>query len=345
MSLNQIQQNRDRQARFYAANKGRINAEKQNVRDSLILQIIDPDIGIIFDEDTVINMMNDIDMNEQTRKKKIANIKIIFTAYPSNNLKKSLNNYDVMRERLETVKTITNPSKTYGYETIKTIIQTILWTVITLNIPIKKDVFNKYKNLVGILKEKSIQQKNEDKADEDNAVIPYTEYLEKIKTRFSDNSKQYLIALIYNTITCRDDIASLKIIQYKKEILPDNNYLLINKKGDGSIILQNYKTQSKYGKLTTALPCVLIEYLHKYIKNNNLTEFLFPENYNNGLTKYISDMNHKIGISGGINIIRRMKITDFLKDPDLTPEQRADFANKSCHSLESQAYYNYPTKE
>ncbi len=348
--------NRDRQKRFYDANQEKINALKKQSREALMRPIQEkvifrPDDSFentppnVFDEETVIQMINAMVMNEQTRRKKIANIHIIFKAYPTTDLKISLSHYDKMRYALENVKTINNPNETYGYETIKTIIQTILWCIINLNIPIKKEIFKQYETLVGILKQKSMEQKIESKNDVKNAVIPYAEYLDKIKNAFGEDSKPYLIASIYNILTARDDIASLIIFNQNKGLKnPDINIVYIPKTGNGKIILNKYKTQSKYGAIHTMLDVDLTNLIRNYILKHKLTDKLFGENYNNGLTSYISKMNKQVGIDGSINILRRMKITDFLQTPNLTYDQMADFANKSMHSLNMQDYYKYNQK-
>lgn len=52
-------------------------------------------------------------------------------------------------------------------------------------------------------------------------------------------------------------------------------------------------------------------------------------------------MNKAIDIVGGINVIRRMKISDFVNRSDITPEEKIRFATSCMHSPEMQEYYHY----
>ena len=356
------EQNRIRAKRFYDANKVRINAQKLIQRNANKIIIPKNDVPIIpildgilipqqYDEDSIIKRVESLIMNPNTKRKKISSIKVIFNAYPNNNLMDALNHFETMKKRLENANQIKNPELKYSPETIKVIGQSILWIVRNIPIPINPDIFSKYENLVNVLKCKSMEHKDAHKNDTENAVLPYAVYLSKIKSKFGIESVQYLIASIYNEITCRDDIASLIIISKKIDAIDKNtNYLVMPSSGVGSpkgispsgyIILQHYKTAVLYKKKTFPLSEELTQLIRKYISTHKLIDKLFPSKFNNGLTKTISDMNKKIDISGGINIIRRMKITDFLKTPNLTIEDKVNFATSCFHSPSSQNYYNY----
>ena len=337
MNIN-TQSNNTRQKTFYDANKDRINALKRQAR-ALLMQPIAPkpknnddEPPIIFSEDNVVAMINAMPMNELTRTKKIANVRIIFNAYPSTDLRKSISNYEQMKTAMETVRTIQNPEENYGFETQKTIVQTLLWCIVNLQIPIKKETFRKYESLVGILQQQSINQKMEDKNNEENAVIPYTDYLERIRNRFGVDSKAFLIASIYHELNCRDDLGTLVILTNRKGLKnPDINIVFVPKQGNGEIILNHYKTQSKYGVVRTILSGDLTNLIRNYITKHNLTNQLFPEN-ETGLSLYVSRMNRDVCIKGGINVLRRMSISDFLGNPNLTLEEKSAMARKSTAS-------------
>ena len=61
--------------------------------------------------------------------------------------------------------------------------------------------------------------------------------------------------------------------------------------------------------------------------------FLFPEEIESGLGTVITDMNKKVGVEGGCNAIRHMKVSEFLQKTDLTPEMRLDFSRGMCEEL------------
>ena len=346
------QQDRERQQRFYNANKERVNANRKIKRDSIQKPNIDDSIQNIttvqvnvFGENNIINMINSLPMNEYTRKRKIANVKLIFTAYPSSDLKHSVNNFDEMKYRIENLKTVRNPELTYSHDTLKNVIQTILWCIVNIKIPVNSDTIKQYEGLVNIMKMKASHCKIQQQNDEDHRVIKYSVYLDKIRNAFGEKSKQYLIASIYNVITMRDDLASVNIVGSMNEINDINNYIVIPKTGNSVFVLQAYKTQNKYGKQITILPEPLTSLIREYIIPNKLTDRLFPTNYDNGLTQYIHKMNEKIGVNGSINEIRRMKITDFLQNPNLTLEDMNIFATNNQHSIQMLNYYKYLQKD
>ena len=366
MSMEKIQHmkslNRKYQKTFYDKNKIRLNAVSQKIRDDNLMQgasrpvimtpsssgmqpVIPPFIEPpLYDEDTIIQLITDFQpMNEATRSKKISSVKIIFNANPTTNLVNALNNFDFMKIRLENAHEIRNPNLKYSPETVKVIVQCILWIVVNLNLPIKKSIFKKYENLVMVLKQKSMEHKQLQKSDTDNDVLPYTSYLEKIRTAFGDDSVQYLIASIYTEITARDDFLEIVIFpSMNKAVDSDTKYLVLPSKNNGVILLNHYKTSSHYGMMTFPLTSTLTNLIRRFITKNDITTHLFPENIVNGLTKKVSDMNAKIGIKGGINIIRRMKISDFCSIPDLTIEDRVRFSTSCMHSTDMQDYYNFP---
>ena len=339
------EQNRLRAKRFYDANKVRILNQKKASRDAtkvVIPKIEIPEIKNPYDEESIINRIELLPMNPNTKRKKISSVKVIFNIFPSNNLMESLNRYETMKNRLEDAHQIKNPEIKYSPETLKVIGQCILWVVRNLGIPMKSDVFAKYQNLVNVFKLKAIEHKDNQKNDIQNAVLPYSVYLEKIKSHFGIDSIQYLIASIYNEITCRDDIASLVIISKKGDAIDLNtNYLVLPKKINGTIILQHYKTAVLYRKQSFPLTNTLSNLIRSYVSSHKLSDKLFPNNFNNGLTNLISIMNKKINVDGSINTIRKMKITDFLKNPNLSIEDKVKFANSCLHSPTSQNYYNY----
>jgi hypothetical protein len=350
-------QNRIRAKRFYNANKLRIVALKKVSRDAKKV-IIPPKNSVVpvvpvvpvapaYDEESIIKRIESFEtMNPLTMKKKIQSIKVIFNVYPSDNLMNSVNNFDEMKLRLDNARQIKNPLLKYSPESTKVITQSILWAIMNLPIPVNPEIFAKYENLVRIMTVKSIEHKESQKNNIENSVLSYQLYMDKIKSAFGVDSIQYLIASIYNIITCRDDIASLVIISNNTEAITDNtNYLILPQNGDGTIILQEYKTSGVYKKLSFPLSSDLTTLIKRYVVSQQLTTHLFPKNVKGGLSKLISSMNKKIGIIGGINVIRRMKITSFLKTPNLTVEDKVNFATSCQHSPQMLEYYNYIQKE
>lgn len=289
--------NRARQKKYYDANSAKIKLAKQLIRNNKIRDIplipppiIPPPSNIPpskYDEDTILERITEFNpMNEATRRKKLSCVKILFNIYPTRSIVSSLNDFDGMKHRLENAHQVKNPELKYSPETMKVICQSILWIIANLNLPILKDVFKKYEHLVMVLKQKSIEHKIEHKKDVINAVLPYKEYLEDIRTIFGNDSTQYLIASLYNEITARDDFGGLVIVSsLSKASDASTNYLVISPSKNATIILNNYKTCGHYGRMVFPLSNGLTKLLRNYIIKNDLSTHLFPLNSKNGLTK------------------------------------------------------------
>jgi hypothetical protein len=339
--------NRARQKRFYDKNKERLNEIKRNLRVPTTViptTITDDSTPFLYNEDNVNRIVGEMEINKNTKRKHLSNIKIIFAIYPTQNLAFSLKHFDEIKTRLDNASQVQNPDKVYSPESRKGVMQTIWWVITKLNIPMNADIVKKYENVVSVLKQECIDNKREQMNDVENAVIPYTEYMNLIMNKYGNESMEYMITLLYNSITCRDNLASLLIVpamRYADDIT--KNYIIIPKNGNTKIILNAYKTSIQYGKITVILPKDTANVVKKYIKTNNLTTFIFPK-YQEGLTDVVSKMNKSIGLTGGINIIRRIKITDFLQNPNLSIDDKVRFATASMHSISQQEFYRYQQK-
>jgi hypothetical protein len=178
------------------------------------------------------------------------------------------------------------------------------------------------------------------KTDKEEMVIPYTEYHKRILDHFGKDSKEYLIASLYNELTCRDDFGCMRILR----IIPydngsDNILFIDHRKEKCHITLNRYKTFNIYGKIIRRLSPELCSLIVSYTERNRLLGFLFPEETETGLGTYITNMNKKIDIDGGVNYIRHSKVSEFLKRTDLTPEMRLQFSIDCMHSESMQQKY------
>ena len=105
------------------------------------------------------------------------------------------------------------------------------------------------------------------------------------------------------------------------------------------IILNDYKTKNKYQKQIYTLSAELAQLLTDYIDRHESTDFLFPNNIKKSLSQYVLAFNKKLNLKIGIKVLRKMKITEFLKDQSLTAEQRIEFSRKMCHNVPAQKTY------
>jgi hypothetical protein len=241
-----------------------------------------------------------------------------------------------LKKSNQIIKEINNSKKkngeTYSNNTIKGIYQSILFIIDNLKLDVNKDP---YLHEFEIRKIQSTDD-NKDRI-ENEVVLPFKEYLTKVKDTFGENSKMYLIASLYDELTVRDDF-QLKLISNQKDASDDKiNYLVIPRTGNYRIIINTYKTEQKYGVIDHACSKRITGMIKKYIDGNGIKngDYLFG---NKALTQFVSFNNPKIAIQGGINYFRHMKITDELKSIK-SPEERKALADKMRHSPNTQLAY------
>ena len=77
--------------------------------------------------------------------------------------------------------------------------------------------FDRYKELSA--EENEEQMKNQ--------IVPtFKQYLQEVKDMFGQNSKQYLVSLLYSIFTVRDNYKKMKLIKSQKENDGVNNFIL-----------------------------------------------------------------------------------------------------------------------
>jgi hypothetical protein len=265
-------------------------------------------------------------------KKYISDLKRVFRLSGITVFTGSLEEFFGIRESL-------NNSK-YSLSTKKGSFQAILVFITNSKINIDTKVLANYDKCHKIYIIKCEDENTKKKTDKAEMVVPYEEYKRRILDFFGEDSKEYLIASLYNEVTCRDDYGALVI----KRINPFDdgkcNFICINKsKTNCFIVLNTYKTSNLYGKVVRTFSPELCSLIVSYIERNHLADYLFPEEVESGLSGFVTNMNKKIAIDSGINYIRHSKISEFLKKPDLTPETRLKFSTDCMHSESTQQKY------
>ena len=220
--------------------------------------------------------------------------------------------------------------------------QIVLFIIDKMNIPMTPIVLKKYDDLYKELKIVESDQIRENKTDPTKAVLPYKSYIDKIEKQFGKDSKQFLVASLYNEVIARDNFGSLIIVPNLKSVVnKSQNYLIMpsNMETPMTLVLQKYKTVGTTGGMTFVLSQYLSNLLRYYILNHKLTGRLFPEPNNGLLSSFVSSMNKKIRITGGINYIRHSKVSEFLAT-NPTPEERRIFSERTFHTAQTQLDYN-----
>ena len=169
-----------------------------------------------------------------------------------------------------------------------------------------------------------------EKKKQTEVVLKYSAYLKIIQTEFGKDSEQFLITSLYNEMPLRDDF-QLEIVKTVADASDDDlQYIVIptNVKTRITIIINKYKTASKYGQIKETVSVALSGLIRKFIASKDRTygDFLFGTRKQN--TDFVSKMNAQVNIKGGINLIRHMISSSF----DYTAGERQALASRMKHS-------------
>ena len=203
---------------------------------------------------------------------------------------------------------------------------------------IKKKInyeFNRYKDLSADENEEKIQTQ----------IVPsFKKYLQEVKNMFGQESKQYLVALLYSIFTVRDNYKQMKIIKTPKDNDGVNNFILVDGKTI-KIFINDFKTKNKYELLTYTYnknnndEKELKQLIEKWISINGLVfgDYIFGKS---SLSKMVGDMNKMLGYEEhkAINIYRHIRVTEEY-GKDLSFDKRSELAEKMGHSIFSAKKY------
>jgi hypothetical protein len=209
---------------------------------------------------------------------------------------------------------------------------------------------NEYRQITDLYRARNAANNLRLKASEEYRIIPWPLYLEKIDAAYPEGSIERLIAKMYHEVPVRDDFKELRIVEKASEMRdPSMNYLILPRT-TASIVLNSYKTESKFRGLKLPpykLSPKLATMLRAYIDNHKLAygQFLFPKLAKNGLSTIVGKMNKKVGVKKlAINALRSMTIAtegDANKNlPENEREQkRINLATRMLHNSITSSVY------
>jgi hypothetical protein len=335
--------NRARQKKHYDAKKEEINAKRrERYLNTLISQqeinLAKKEINEnpIFSYNYISNELEEREMNKRSKEKYLDDLRrFVILTNCEDNVITCINNY---KKTIPIIHNAAKPDGTpFALNTKKSLFQMVLYIIDNLKLPIKELVKGYYINEFRIMKLDSIDK---NAIDQDTIIISFTDYLQKIKERFGENSKEYLISLLYNEATLRDDF-TLKIVSSIKDTKNnDENFIILPPKENLTLIINHYKTREQYGVIKIRLSIGLSRMIRKYIQVENLSmnDYLFG---NKNLSTFVQKMNKEIDVNGGINLYRKMKISEMYKKYDGNPsaEERINLSNLMVHSPILQTRY------
>ena len=175
-----------------------------------------------------------------------------------------------------------------------------------------------------------------------DSVLNYNDYIQKIKDKYGNNSKEFLLAKIYEEFPARDDFSGIILISNKKEMIDTKNYIVVNQRSNAEIILNSYKTASKYGSISKKLSKPLTILIRGFIKSQKIqySTSLFPSD----IARFISKMNEGIGEKGGINLIRHMVVSTMNSKANITEDELLEYIRLLGHKTTTFNEYIRPLR-
>jgi len=319
-----------------------------NFEPELENEIIQPtNKKLNYTKDEIINLLqndNSIKSNN-TRKTYITDIKRLFTITKCPDLKHCLKEFKTMITQIKNSK--------YSVNSIKTTLQALLYVFdkyqILNNIYSKKYAVKVKKSFSDAFEVYKMESKKQTKTKQENTIYPsFKEHLDKVKTAYGENSKEYLIIYLYSIFTLRDNYKEMKIIDNKKDDDDEHNFFYLNQNTNEMIfIINDYKTKEKYNKLIfkvtdKKLKQLLINWINK--KKFKYGQYLFGKS---SLSTFISKINKTVGYKNiqSINAMRHMRVTELFKNKENpTWEERRQLADDMAHSLLVQEDYKRQLK-
>jgi hypothetical protein len=262
--------------------------------------------------------------------KVLGDLKILMRITNCDNLQDCILDYKKLYQLITNA--TSNKGQPYSINSIKGFIQAIVYSIDHLDFNTPDKVRDFYKDKLDEYKIRSALETKEKK--ENETILGWNEYLQKVKDTFGTESKEFLISKLYKDVPVRDDL-HLKIVEndlYEEE--DTNNYLVI-KNNKMVIIIKEFKTNNKYDTIKFLLSNDLMKLIQSYMNKNNKTfgDYLFTSNKN---TKWVSEMNKKMGLKGSINLFRKMTISEL---KNASAEDILKLNKKMAHSYQSSLNY------
>tara|TARA_R110000782_G_scaffold18587_1_gene50994 strand:+ start:156 stop:1208 length:1053 start_codon:yes stop_codon:yes gene_type:complete len=332
--------NRIRQQRFYANNRAKIAEKRKEIRDEEFSnrEPIEPSTSTLKNNTFIINKLaKNLTENGSAvmsvRKYK-NDISTVMNLTDCNELKKCLKYPVDIIESIENGYQINNGIH-YSINSKKGFIQSILISITSLKIKLSKKTMNIYQDYFDKLK---IMSNNENQNKQQETVISFDSYIDLVKEKFGNLSKEFVLASLYNEATLRDNFNNLIIVKTLKETNDTNNNYIVIGSGVAKLIINNYKTSESYGKIKINLSNELTKIIKSYMKFNNIDIGNSLFGVYKSLSSLVSSINKSVGINGSISMLRHMKVTDLIsKESD--PVKRIELAKKMGHSPVTQLAY------
>jgi hypothetical protein len=182
----------------------------------------------IIDFGYIKSRLDSLEIAAGTRKKYLDDAKTLLRITGCTNLTICLKRSDDIISEIESATQIKDPSsKAYSVNTKKGLFQTIVYLIDKLEIPLTEKLKKTY---LQKFEEYKIESNNEDRNKGQNEkVINFNTIISRIKDTFGEDSKQYLLIKLYDTLSCRDNYGNLQIIESKTQMEKEKKYIIVPK--------------------------------------------------------------------------------------------------------------------
>jgi len=330
--LDKDEKRRIRQREAYQKNKEKINEKR---RLAYLAKTTKP--PEVVEREWYFKTFDDVftGLTEQHKKTTRIHLQSAFKILNTENFEKTANTPDEVINKFRNAEIPANSKKAY--------FQAYLIAITDNDIPLPDDI--KTANKI-YFEELKLNSQDVSKLKQETIKVPeYGDFLEKLKEKFGEFSKEYIIIKMYEENTARDDY-QLKIVRADGESKdPNTNYLVmpLNVKQCLKIILNTFKTRGdKHAVVNRTLSLPLSLAIRRYKINNKINDgaYLFGNLKSNG--ELVKHCFQSVGETGTINTLRNMKASI---TTNLSNEQKAKIANEMNHSINAQKQYIRQFKE
>jgi len=294
----QLLLNRERQRKYYEANKDKILGKKKAQRESKSQESKTDTESLAIPANT--NVLQKFKAKMEVSKKKVRSEKTIKTHVEHLGDFMRITDCAELEKCLKFPKKIidslnntdSNRGKVYAVNSKKSYMESVLVAITELDLKIPPATAKMYQNYFDEMDIISRNQREEKKHTE--PVERFDTYLEKVEKFFGESSKQYLLSRVYDEAPLRDDFHRLIIIATEREASdPETNYIHVPRSGVAKVIIQEHKTSGRYNTIKIPLTSKLTELIKKYMKAENIGygDGLF------GMAKSLSDFVSKMNKS------------------------------------------------
>ena len=333
--LNQRMLARARQKKFYQKHRLRILQMRKIKRDNYrqLMNAIRPARIVLqqnpnminvnevkdYTKDEIIQLLRQRNIKDGTKKVYIETTTRIFNATKQDSLYEALKNPEKIIDDVESL--MSSRNKLFAKNSKKGIYQAIIYIISSFMDMKDAVVKNAHTILKSKFREYHYESKNDAMAkttDERYSIPSFDEYLQKCKEAFGQESKQYLISLLYSLCTVRDDFKNLIIIANEEYNDGLQNYLRIDNQS-ATFYINIFKTKTEENPdIIWSIPMTLQsgQELHRLLsnyliaKNKQVNDNVFGKT---SLSSFVGKIHEKIGYkmtSRNINLYRQMKASD-----------------------------------